>query len=322
MSTQSTLSLNGPADLISAVPYLLGFEPEHSLVAVGLKNGQLQCTFRVDLPGSIDHLDRLNTLVAPAQTNECEGVVLIAFGEADLADACLIRAQVDFSLADIKVIDTIRVTDGRYYNPTCTDACCPAEGLPVPEDSAIGTALVASGAIRHPDRDAITALLSPADPERRAAVATAVNEAIAHEATLSMAEQRRMDLTIVDQWIGASSLPESLTDIAMLGLALGDLDVRDHALIASDPVPETAGDLWLWVARHLDEDLAAPAFTAAGWCAYRYGNGVLALEAFEAALRACPNYRLAQMLLAALQAGIPPKALGAMTCLNSDTPDS
>lgn len=62
-------------------------------------------------------------------------------------------------------------------------------------------------------------------------------------------------------------------------------------------------------AHYLEDDLVAPAATVAGFAAYRSGNGVLALEAFELALRADPSYRLAQMLLAALQAGLPPTTL-------------
>ncbi|SDD87572.1 DUF4192 domain-containing protein [Glycomyces harbinensis] len=318
MNSQTKLAINGPTDLIAAVPYLLGFEPEHSLVAVGLKAGQLQCTFRVDLPGSTDHLDRLNTLIDPVRTNDCTDVVLIAYGEPEIATACLSQALIDYALTDIDVVDALHVADGRYFNPTCNDTCCPPEGLPLPQDTAIGAALVAAGANRHPDRADITALLAPAAPERRAAVATAVDDTVVAEAALSWAEQRQMDLAAVDQWLTTANLPESPADIAMLGLAIGDLDVRDHALIASDIDPQKSSDLWLWVGRHLEEELAAPAFTIAGWCAYRYGNGVLALEAFEQAINASPNYRLAHMLLAALQAGIPPKALNNMACLNSE----
>ncbi|WP_030157151.1 DUF4192 domain-containing protein [Glycomyces sp. NRRL B-16210] len=318
MNDTAKLSVNGPTDLIAAVPYLLGFVPEHSLVAVGLKDRGLECTFRVDLPGSLDHLDLLNTLVDPVRTNDCTAVVLIAYGEDEIATACLSQALIDYALADINVLDALRVTDGRFFNSTYTDSCCPPEGLPLPEDSAIGAALVAAGANRHPDRDAITALLAPVAPGRRAVVSTAIDDAIVQEATLSWGEQRRMDLAAVDQWLAAADLPDSSTDIAILGLAVGDLDVRDHALIASDTDPEKAVELWLWVARHLDEELAAPAFTIAGWCAYRTGNGVLALEAFNAALKSSPSYRLAHMLMAALQAGIPPKALGNMACLDAE----
>ncbi|WP_035697646.1 DUF4192 family protein [Glycomyces tenuis] len=124
------------------------------------------------------------------------------------------------------------------------------------------------------------------------------------------AEQRGRDLRTVDRWMASSELPDT-ADIAALGLALGDLDIRDHAIdrINSGDFEGNRTDLWIWLARHLEEELVAPAATVAGFAAYRFGNGVLALEALELALRARPNYRLAQMLMAALQAGIPPGTL-------------
>lgn len=307
------LKLNGPADLISAIPYLLGFTPEHSLVVVALKGGELQCTFRVDLPGSIDHLDHLRSLTGQAETNECDTVVLITYGETEIATACMERAALEFDIRGFDILDKFRITEGRYYNLGCTDTCCPPEGWPLIERPDIAAELVASGALKRPDRNAIDELFTPAPAKERAVVTRAVEDALHTEAERSWAEQRRHDLTAIDHWLEAGTLPERPEDIAALGLALGDLDVRDYTLRNADRYRETALDLWLWVARHLEEDLVAPALTVAGWCAYRAGNGVVAIEAFELALKFTPHYRLAQMLRAALQAGIPPRALDSLT---------
>lgn len=57
--TAAPLSLTGPANLIAAVPYLLGFEPADSLVLVGLQNGRVIVSARIDL----DDLDRPNAVV-------------------------------------------------------------------------------------------------------------------------------------------------------------------------------------------------------------------------------------------------------------------
>lgn len=311
MNDPTPLRLSSPADLLSAVPYLLGFAPEHSLVVIGLRQAEIVCTFRVDLPGSTEYLNHLPALVDQIATNDCEAVILITYGEADLATASLDRAAADYTDAGIRVLDRLRVTDRRWYSQLCTEGCCPPEGRPIPEDTAVAAALTMAGASRHSHRDEIEALLAPADDEQRAAVARAVEDELAAACELSLAAQCERDLRAVDHWLDSDELP-SPDGIAALGLGLGDLRVRDYALRVSDqrrtgtrrPV-----DLWLWVTRHLEDDLAAPAATVAGWCAYRTGNGVLALECFEHALNACPNYRLAQMLHQALQAGIPPSAL-------------
>lgn len=46
---QPTLRIHGPVDLISGIPYLLGFTPEESLVLMGLTHGTLVVTARIDL---------------------------------------------------------------------------------------------------------------------------------------------------------------------------------------------------------------------------------------------------------------------------------
>lgn len=312
------LKLSGPADLISAVPYLLGFQPDHSLVVVAFAGHELQCTFRVNLPGSVDHLDHLPSLTGQVETNACDTVVLIAYGEAELATACAERVALEFDIRGFEILDRFRVTDGRYYNLGCTGPCCPSEGWPLIERPDIAAELVASGALKRPNRESIDQLFDPAPADQRAAVARAVEDALHTEADLSWAEQRQRDLTIVDQWLEAATLPEAPADIAALGLALGDLDIRDYTLRQSDRYRATALDLWLWVARHLEEDLVAPALTVAGWCAYRTGDGVVALEALERALKCSPHYRLAHMLHDTLQAGVPPHALDSLTAERTD----
>ena len=44
-----TLSVRGPVELITAVPYLLGFVPERSLVLVAMQDTALIVTVRIDL---------------------------------------------------------------------------------------------------------------------------------------------------------------------------------------------------------------------------------------------------------------------------------
>ena len=308
--TETKISIKGPNDLVTTVPLLLGFQPEHSLVVVGLIDCNLECTFRVDLPGSADHIEHLVDLTAQLSRNECDACVLIAYGEQEVAEAALERAAQRLHAAGVEPLDRLRVSDDRWYSLTCDRDCCPPSGKPVPQTTPASCEVAVAGCHALPDRSAVAAQLDPAEPGRRAAVASAVEAILIAETELDWAEQRGRDLHAIDHWMGADRLPET-DDIATLGLALGDLDIRDYALerINSGRFEANRTDLWIWVARHLDDDLVAPAATVAGFAAYRFGNGVLALEAFEMALRSQPNYRLAQLLLSALQAGIPPGAL-------------
>ncbi|THV41596.1 DUF4192 domain-containing protein [Glycomyces buryatensis] len=309
--TQAKISLTGPDDLLTTIPLLLGFHPEQSLVVVGLVDGDLECTFRVDLPGSAEHIEHLVDLTGQLSLNNCNQCVLIAYGDKDVAEAALERTKSRCDAAGIKPIERLRVSSGRWHGLDCPpDHSCPVAGSLIPETSAAACEVAVAGWYAAPDRETVAAQLQAAAPGRRAAVASSVEAILGGEVELDWAEQRGRDLHAVDHWLEAKELPDT-DDIATLGLALGDLDIRDYALrrINSGRFERGRVDLWIWVARHLEEDLVAPAATVAGFAAYRSGNGVLALEAFELALRSSPHYRLAQMLMAALQSGLPPNAL-------------
>lgn len=308
--TEAQIKLTGPTDLITTVPLLLGFKPEHSLVAVGLVDGQVHCTFRVDLPGSAEHIEHLPDLTAQISRNECDGTVLLAYGEQEVAEAALERSAVRLAAAGAEALDLLRVTGDRWFSLRCGRDCCPPQGRPVPETTPASCEVAVAGGYAFGDRAQVAALLEPAGSGARAAVAREVELSLAAEADTDWAAQRGRDLHAVDHWLESERLPGP-SDIATLGLALSDVDIRDYALrrAGADGLPDGRTDLWIWLTRHLEDDLVAPAATVAGFAAYRNGNGVLALEAFELALRAQPNYRLAQMLNAALQAGMPPSAL-------------
>ncbi|GAA2299222.1 hypothetical protein GCM10009853_064350 [Glycomyces scopariae] len=308
--TQARISINGPNDLLTTIPLLLGFKPEHSLVVVGLAARQLQCTFRVDLPGSADHLEHLPDLTGQLSLNECDECVVVAYGEKEVAEASIERAATRLFNAGIPPLDRLRVADGRWFSLTCDKPCCPPEGTPIPETSPASCEVALAGCYAAADRAEVAELLAPAAPGRRAAVERAVAAALAAEADLDWATQRSQDLHAIDHWMSTTALPGP-DDIASIGLALGDLDIRDYAIrrICTGQFESNRLDLWTWVTRHMADDLRAPAATVAGFAAYRFGNGVLALEAFDTALKSSPNYRLAQMLRAALQAGYPPASL-------------
>ena len=80
MTAASPVRITGPASLIDAVPYLLGFEPTDSLVLIGLRDGQVTVTARVDL----DHPDQpreiadlMSVLAAKARSTD---VVAVTYG--------------------------------------------------------------------------------------------------------------------------------------------------------------------------------------------------------------------------------------------------
>src|SRR5690606_3018407 len=61
-------NLNRPGELIAALPAVLGFVPEHSLVLVTVDDGELGCVLRIDLSDapSIERLAEVAAAAAPA----------------------------------------------------------------------------------------------------------------------------------------------------------------------------------------------------------------------------------------------------------------
>ena len=48
--TAPPITLRSPAELLAVIPHLLGFEPDHAIVVMALKDNKLGLTQRIDLP--------------------------------------------------------------------------------------------------------------------------------------------------------------------------------------------------------------------------------------------------------------------------------
>jgi hypothetical protein len=97
--------------------------------------------------------------------------------------------------------------------------------------------------------------------------------------------------------------------VALLGVALRDLGIRDHAWVRidqDDPIDDIA--VWSEVLRRVTpRDAAAPACLLA-YAAHQSGDGTLANFALDRAEQADPSYSLTQLLRQVLAAGLPPSA--------------
>lgn len=130
------LSLRAPADVIAAIPYLLGYPPEHSLVALAMVGpgggGREQVGFlsRIDLPAAAECLAAADLLADTFRTHRVTSVVLAAFGPVPtgLWPTILTRLRAE----GVIVRDAIGVHRGRWWSAVCTNPdCCPPEGRPV-----------------------------------------------------------------------------------------------------------------------------------------------------------------------------------------------
>lgn len=110
-----TITLNSLADVLSAVPQLLGFQPEDSLVM--LNPGSF--TARLDLPTNDTERDEANrNLVAPALRHGVTCTLLLAYGDLERGVPALMSMHNALTDVVVGVLERVIVTDGRYARVT------------------------------------------------------------------------------------------------------------------------------------------------------------------------------------------------------------
>ena len=334
--TTTTMHLRSPGELITAVPYILGFEPTDSLVAIALKDGRVGLTSRIDLPDP-DGADRAVEALLPALRREApEQVILIAYeGTPGSAQTVLDAFAAALTEEGFGIRDRLLVTGGRWRSLECTNSiCCPPEGTPLEPDetaTAVASEFIGQGIAPLPDRAALAAQLEPTDkarlvgrlldrPRPRRVLQPRVvaglwarildpdeepPEIMAQDA--SWAARTLQDVGLRDgiiAWLTPDTLkPEELPD-----------DVQ-AVLTHLGPAPHTSDDpgvdlrlrsRLIQLCTLLPDNHAAPALTVLAAHAWWHGNGALARVALDRALRCDPEYRLAQLLRLMVDQGISP----------------
>lgn len=128
--TIEPMKISGPAELLAAIPHLLGFHPTDSLVLVGLRDGRLVVTARLDLDGAEDVLADTIAALAGGGANQLTGagvtttqVIGEQFPYADL----LVYLSEIAPVHAIDVQDALLVAGGRWWSYLCRNTdCCPA----------------------------------------------------------------------------------------------------------------------------------------------------------------------------------------------------
>src|SRR4051794_37421367 len=171
------LRLTNPDDVFAAIPYLLGFHPQKSLVVLGLSGprSRLGVSMRLDLEPAPPH--ELSSIVVNALRRDGDReaiVVLLDPSEQPHGrpgENLFRELRSALRRADIVLRDAYRVSNGRWWSYLCRDrSCCPSEGTPIrrPEEpggpSRVAATAVAAGLAPLPSREALRASLEPPAP--------------------------------------------------------------------------------------------------------------------------------------------------------------
>jgi hypothetical protein len=317
---RADFELNRPGALIAALPAVLGFVPEKSLVLVSLDGGELGSVMRVDLSEELlDGVEHLAEVAAAARPEAAIAVIVDADGahcprcNEEYRQLCTVLAealsQYDIELWTAHVVDRI-TAGGRWH---CVDGCGSSGVVDDPSASPLAVAAVLDGRRLYPRRTDLQAVIAVDDPTRSAELAALVERQAAkrdatHRADAARCSRRDVERAVAAAARVADGRPLSDVEAARVACALTDPQVRD--MFYALAVGENAGaveSLWAVLARTLPPPWRVEALVLLAFSAYARGDGPLAGVSLEAALRCEQDHRMAGMLDTALQSGLRPQ---------------
>lgn len=320
--TGETLVITSPGELVASIPGLLGFMPSNLSLVVLCTGGPV---IRLDVPELDDPemipvswwaVDVLRDFCLREDVDDMH-VVLVHDG------CCTPGEDQD---AALELIDSlyfwVEQTGCRVAGVIGVDRI--ATGLPWrdlsivgngqwggfqedPESTQAAMGRVMSGSVGYSSREEVAQLYARRDEGvgpgprrgyRRPSDATAEREiALLRDAARDVESGARVDDA----------------RLATVGRCLRSKRVRDEMLLDLFRRPLGAVDgrreLWWGVARRMPQAERAEALVLLGTAAYLSGEGVHASSAFDCAIEANPDCRLALLLSRALRQGVPPDRL-------------
>ncbi|MFD0020150.1 DUF4192 domain-containing protein [Streptomyces sp. NPDC058382] len=162
-SDEQQITLRGPAELADALPYLMGFHPNDSVVMVALHGGRGRFggRLRLGIPQSAQEWPSVaeqlaECLIKGSERRGDRPDAIVIFLCQDPADGetgnrtmerlrpFAQRLRTACGALDVPVLEALCISDNRYWSYCCPDArCCPAEGNPM---AVPGTSVMAAAA--------------------------------------------------------------------------------------------------------------------------------------------------------------------------------
>lgn len=296
------LVVNTPDELIAAVPHVLGFEPQESLVLAPLK-ADLPW-IRVDLPGTAQDREILwnEHIRDPLARLACPGSQMaVVCVTADRPSAELASRHVTHALESIGITSPGTLwTNGRQWVELNTGA----SGVITREAAGRVAAVAVYSGLAQPaeSREAVAASMVG---DRAPVAGVLEHEFAAAEASTPGAE-RGWAMDRVEEF-GQDGVRLSDTEAARLLVAVQTVSTRDA--LWGEMSRDTAAShqaLWTDVTRRAPDEVRAPAASMAAFASWLGGQGAAAWCALDQVPPDHP-YTMAAIVASALETGLHPK---------------
>jgi hypothetical protein len=300
------LTVRRPDDLLAVIPYLVGFHPEESIVAVFIRSGRVVLAARIDLPPESAADEVAAQLEYLANRHEASALALVAYSAASLPAHRLLTRLMD-QLGDHELADVLYVGHGRWWSLSCAEDCCPLSGTPFDLSShPVSAAAVFAGLGTRANRQELAASVSgPPDtelPRLQGLAETLLTELDFDDASSAT----RLMVSLVDTAVsGPGALDERRA--LLLALLVTDLRVRDLAWALISPEDaEKHVQMWGAVVAKVPPRLAAAPLCLLGFAAWVCGAGALLNCCCERLARVDPGYSLGRLLRDISTQALPP----------------
>jgi hypothetical protein len=323
------LQLRDPTDLLDAIPYLVGFHPQDSLVIVVLCGPRVVVTVRLDLDGASG--ESINDVLDIARRSNAEAVVLAVYDDGpgpeqartDSGPATMPYRDTVAALASrcarsgVRVADALYVHRGRWwpYREWSGDASnSGSAGTALAGDRSYAAASATyAGLVALPGRANLEALIRVESVERRERLRPALAQHQVAAIPPGQDGHERSERSLKRALYAAARASDSIrgsrctdTELARYAIGLNSPALRDSIWLAVDQGRLDGRGLWAELGRRLPDPHAAAPLFLYGWVCWREGNGALAGIAVRQALAGDPNYSAAQLLLSAIERGMDP----------------
>lgn len=312
----SRIQLHYEGDFIAAVPYMLGFRPENSLVVTthtGKTQQNIAMCLRSDIPPEHLYQSLAEQLTIPVVDSDASSVTVLVICDGTAEQTPPHRALVNtltetFNANGVAVYDALwasEITAGASWS--CYFRLERSGQVPDPKASAIAAASAVSGSITYDSKADMRASLEFGDSTLLRRRSKRISAALRHKPS------EASSLKLVNDAL-AKACNETLTldddHIVDLAVALTHTVVRDHCLT---PKVTRRGarveQLWTDLTRTLPTPYRAePAFLLAV-TAYLRGDGALAGVALDVAREADPDHQAAHLMRHAMDMGLRPDAM-------------
>ena len=117
-------TVTSPSDLLSAIPFLIGYQPKDSIVLISLKNEAIDMAIRVDFP---EVLKRSEARSLAKKLEGSDGVLLVTYIPESCEDAeSVVRPLTEaLEALALPLRESIVVVADRWKSLICLDdSCC------------------------------------------------------------------------------------------------------------------------------------------------------------------------------------------------------